>query len=244
MRCAVALFLTLLLAGGACSGPKASTSGTDEAARGIMQRLVAASPTDWDRALTMALDLGPSAAPDLVAALQANPDGLGWEPALAALGELGSEQGRSLLRSRIAERSEQSAAAALALGRLGMQRRSRSAGSEQAAADDVQLLVEAAQDRLADPTLRAASAASLVRLGALAPARRLVRGILLAGTPHGRALEAELGLPHRPRWAYERHLLQLALRDAAGQDFGLDTDAPWDRLLATADRVDRWLGRP
>jgi hypothetical protein len=36
-------------------------------------------------------------------------------------------------------------------------------------------------------------------------------------------------------------LLQQALLAAAGQDFGMDTDAPWDELLAAADRIDAWL---
>lgn len=174
------------------------------------------------------LDLGPDAAPDLVDALRAEPDGPGVEAAVAVLGHLGGQPARDHLRATLQERDAAAAFAALALGDCG---------------GDAERLVlrEAARDRLADPLVRAGAAASLIRLGDRASVRTLVRGFLLAGTPPGRELEKELGLPHRPRWAYERHLLQLALRDAAGTDFGLDTDAPWEDLARVADAVDRWL---
>ena len=41
--------------------------------------------------------------------------------------------------------------------------------------------------------------------------------------------------------AYERYLVQVALRQAAGTDFGLDTDASWPQLQQCADKVSAWL---
>lgn len=174
------------------------------------------------------LDLGRPAVPSLVAALEAEPTGAGVEAAIAVLGRLGGDDARTWLLDALAARDGVEAFAALALGDCGTQ-------------DDRPALLVAATDRLADPQLRAAATASLLRLGCRRDVRSLVRGLLLAGTPAGRELERELGLPHRPRWAYERHLLQLALRDSAGTDFGLDTDAPWSELSRVADAVDRWL---
>lgn len=192
------------------------------------RELVSSEPKDFVVRLEAVLALGPKAARPLAAALRQRPEAEGAEAALAALGRLGGDDARQLLSELVADREPHAASAALALGEC---------------ADDLAkaTLLEAASDRLADPTLRAAACASLLRLGTRGEVRQLVRAILLAGTPHGRALEAEVGLPRRPRWAYERYLLQRALGDAAGQDFGLDTDAPWDALLACADRVDAWI---
>ncbi len=180
--------------------------------------------------MTIVLALGPVASTPLIAALREQPDAPGVEAALATLGRLGGDGARELLLETVQDRAPYAAAAALAIG-------------DCADATSAQPLLLTATDRLADPTLRAAACATLLRIGIRSEVRSLVRGILLAGTPHGRELERELGLPRRPRWAYERYLLQQALRDAAGEDFGLDTDAPWDAMLACADRVDSWLSR-
>lgn len=190
--------------------------------------LVRAEPSNWPETMTAVLELGPTAAPALLAALREHDDGSGAEAAVAVLGRLGGVEARELLRDLVGDRGPMAAAAALALGDCGLPL-------------DRTLLLATAEDRLADATLRAASTASLLRLGARDEVRNLVRGILLAGTPYGRELEQALGLPHRPRWAYERHLLQLALRDIAGQDFGLDTDAPWADLSRTATAIDLYL---
>lgn len=190
--------------------------------------LVASEPKDFVVRLQAVLALGPEAGKPLAAALRQRPEADGAEAALAALGRLGGDDARQLLSETVADRAPHAASAALALGECAD-------GTAKAT------LLEAAEDRLADPTLRAAACASLLRLGTRGEVRRLVRALLLAGTPHGKPLEVETGLPRRPRWAYERYLLQRALLDVAGQDFGLDTDAPWDALLACADRVDAWL---
>lgn len=209
-----------------CAHSVADASRADDACRA----LVAAQPCDFAKSIADVMALGTEAAVPLAAALRAQPDAPGAEAALATLGRLGGSDARVLLTETVVDRAPQAAAAALALG-------------DCADAGSAPPLLDAASDRLADPTLRAAACASLLRMGVRAEVRGLVRGILLAGTPHGRELERELGLPRRPRWAYERYLLQQALRDAAGEDFGLDTDAPWAALLACADRVDVWLAR-
>lgn len=209
-----------------CAHSVADARRADDACRA----LVAAEPHDFAKSIAAVLALGAQASTPLVAALRSRPDAPGAEAAFATLGRLGGADARALLTETVVERAPQAAAAALALG-------------DCADAQAAQPLLDAASDRLADPTLRAAACASLLRMGLRAEVRGLVRGILLAGTPHGRELERELGLPRRPRWAYERYLLQQALRDAAGEDFGLDTDAPWAKLLECADRVDAWLAR-
>lgn len=180
--------------------------------------------------MTAVLDRGPAAADALLRTIADEPTAPGVEAATAVLGRLGGTAARAYLAQTVDERLDHAAFAALALGDCGT-------------AAEKAVLQAAADDRLADPLLRAGAAASLLRLGERRSLRNLVRGILLAGTPSGREHERALGLPHKPRWAYERHLLQLAFLDTAGTDFGLDTDAPWDELARVADRVDQWLAR-
>ena len=189
-----------------------------------------ATPSEFSRAIERVLSHGPSAATPLARLAQEHREAPGIEATFAVLGRLGGEDSRTVLSEAVEDRAPHAASAALALGDLGDSR-------------SLPLLEATATDRLSDPTLRAAACASLLRLGARQEVRPLTRAILLAGTPHGRDLEAQLGLPHRPRWAYERYLLQSALRDVAGTDFGLDTDAPWDALLACANRIDDWLSK-
>jgi hypothetical protein len=218
------LLLCLVALPSACA--HSSPAATD--ASSACRRLVESEPKDFADAMACVLDLGPTAAVPLATALRERPHGTGVEAALATLGALGGDDAVETLVSFVADRHPEAAAAALALGDCHQERTRMP-------------LLEAAMDRLADPRLRAAACASLLRLGERQNVRLLVRGILLAGTPAGHDLEADLGLPQRPRWAYERYLLQRALRSVAGQDFGLDTDAPWQRLAECAERVDTWL---
>lgn len=230
--CSIPL-LALLLVG---CGTTASTDANDARASTEWQvdacrQLVLAEPARWPATMNNVLELGPEASSTLAALLREHEEAPGAEAATAVLGRLGGAAARTLLCELIGDRSTLSGTAALALSDCGTE-------------DEHPLLMATAADRLADPTLRAACAATLLRLGVRRELRALVRGILLAGTPAGRALEQQLGLPHRPRWAYERYLLQLALRDAVGSDFGLDTDAPWAELERVANAIDAYLENP
>ena len=214
-----------------CAGPAPTPATRATTADPIEQacaELLDAPPERMTDALRATLALGREAAPKLAALLTKRPDAANVDAGLAALGTLGGADARATLREFLLARGPHAAAAALALAGC----------AEDSDRDELLAIV---RDRLADPALRTACAATLLRLGTRAEIAEFVRGVLLAGTPHGRELEASLGLPRRPRWAFERYLLQRALVDAAGQDFGLDTDAPWDALKAAADRIDAWL---
>jgi hypothetical protein len=194
----------------------------------ICRDLVDAKPHQFAERMRAVLDVGQGATAALAGELESTPDAEGVDAALATLGRLGGADATRTLLRFLADRGPHASAAALALA--------------DCPADGVREQLRATvEDRLADPTTRTAAAASWIRLGAGNEVRAFVRGVMLAGTPHGQQLEPQLGLPRRPRWAYERYLLQQALLTAAGQDFGMDTDAPWDELLAAADRIDAWL---
>ncbi|MGE3171042.1 MAG: hypothetical protein AB7O97_00350 [Planctomycetota bacterium] len=223
----------LLLGLASCATPTTDRGDHADAQRRLAARcdaLVAAAPGDWPVAVPAVLDGGPAAAGPLAQALRRRPDGAGAEAALAVLGRLGGDVARELLLERVADRTPLAPAAALALADCG-------------ADADRPVLRAVAADRLADPTLRAAVAHTLLRLGDRAEVRELVRAIALADTPAGRPLQDRLGLPHKTRWAYERYLLITALRAVANGDFGLDTDASWPMLEQAAARVDEWLQR-
>lgn len=225
----VMLPLSLSLLGCAARSPDAppEQKGQDPIEQACAD-LLGAPPERMPDALRAVLAIGRDAAPRLASLAKENPDSPNLDAACAALGSLGGEEARAALREFALARGPHALAAALAL-----------AGCAQDS--DRPDLLAIVDDRLADPGLRTACAATLMRLGMRAEIADFVRGVLLAGTPHGRELESRLGLPRRPRWAFERYLLQLALRDAAGQDFGLDTDAPWDGLRDAADRIDAWM---
>jgi HEAT repeat protein len=213
----------------ACASERPAAAGDDaDPVRIAVERLLAAAPADWPERLPPVLAAGREAVPWLVGSLRSEPDRPGAQPAIAALGRIGDPAALPCLSSLLADRGEPATEAALALGQLG-------------AHAAIAPLRAAADDRLADATLRAACAASLLRLGERAALEPLVRGLLLAGTPAGRDLQQRLGLPEKARWALERYLLQQALRAAAGTDFGLDTDASWPRLLEVADAVSKHL---
>ncbi len=226
-----AAFATSMLVFAACIAEHdAAKRPNDEAkivAR-VCRDLVDAKPHQFAERMRAVLELGQGVAATLAIELDATPDAEGVDAALATLGRLGGADATRTLQRFLADRGPHASAAALALG-------------ECPAEGVLQQLRETVEDRLADPTTRTAAAASWIRLGAGNEVRTFVRGVMLAGTPHGQQLEPQLGLPRRPRWAYERYLLQQALLAAAGQDFGMDTDAPWDELLAAADRIDAWL---
>jgi hypothetical protein len=195
----------------------------------VCRELLQASPDGWAQRLPPVLVLGAPAATALVELLRADPQAPGAQAAVAALGRIGGDDAAAFLREQLAQRTELAAEAALSLGTR----------ADAAATDALQAT---ADDRLADATLRATCAASLLRLGVRQPVARLVRGVVLAGTPAGRDLQRELGLADKPRWAHERYLIQHALRQVHGDDFGLDADAPWPALVAAADRIDLFLG--
>jgi hypothetical protein len=208
----------------AASNPKAPR----EPVARLCRELVEAKPHQFAERMRAVLDVGQSAAATLAGELEGMPEATGVDAALATLGRLGGPEATRTLLRFLADRGPHASAAALALA--------------DCPADGVREQLQATvEDRLADPTTRTAAAASWIRLGAGNEVRTFVRGVMLAGTPHGQQLEPQLGLPRRPRWAYERYLLQQALLAVAGQDFGMDTDAPWDELLAAADRIDAWL---
>ncbi len=217
----------LLLLAACASAPDQPTATASEACRA----LVAAAPAEWPERLPAVLALGRAAAPDLIAALQAEPGGDGGQAAVATLGRLGDPRSRPFLLELHRDRGPLATEATLALAALP-------------ADDDPvlrELLAATAADRLADPTLRTASACALVALGQRRLAAPIWRAVLLAGTPIGLPLQRELGLPDRPRWALERYLIQRQLLRTAGTDFGLDTDAPWPDLERVTERVTRWL---
>jgi len=226
-----AAFATSMLVFAACiaehdAAPRPSNDG-DSVAR-LCRDLVDSKPHQFADRMRAVPELGQGAAATLARELDATPEAAGVDAALATLGRLGGADATRTLQRFLADRGPHASAAALALA--------------ECPADGVREQLRATvEDRLADPTTRTAAAASWIRLGAGNEVRTFIRGVMLAGTPHGQELEPQLGLPRRPRWAYERYLLQQALLAAAGQDFGMDTDAPWDELLAAADRIDAWL---
>lgn len=209
----------------ACGAPAPTPSPTDLTA---CRTLVHAEPKDWATTLPPVLALGPAAAPVLIDQLRRAPTAAGAQPAVAALGRLGNPTAEPFLAELLHDRGELALEAAQALGMLP-------------ASQTTAAMLDTMGDRLADATLRTACAASLLRLGQAAAVREFVVAVLLAGTPDGRAGTQRFGLPDKSRWAHERHLLIRALQALAGQDFGLDTDAPWPALSAATARVDAWL---
>ena len=164
----------------------------------------------------------------LVVELRRTQTAPGAQAAVAALGSLGGKEANAYLLETLTDRGDLAVDAALALG----------SGND---LPETEPLVEIARDPLAPATLRAACAASLLRHGQGRRVAPLIRAILLAGSPKGNPLLQQLGLPGKSRWAHERYLIQTALLAAANDNFGLDTDASWPDLEATADRVSAWL---
>ena len=197
------------------------------------QQLVDAAPGQWATSLSRVLEYDRDGsrnamAAALVAELDKQPEARGAQAAIAALGALGGKQADNFLLETLADRGDLAVDAAIALG----------AGPSLTRAEP---LIDVANDPLAPATLRAACAASLLRHGQGQQVALLIRAVLLAGSPSGNPLLEQLGLPRKSRWAHERYLIQTALLAVAGDDFGLDTDASWPDLKATADRVSAWL---
>jgi HEAT repeat protein len=216
----------LLLAGAACGSlPPAAVP---EPADDLAAALLAAPPHAWLACAEPLVHRGPAASPALVAALQTHPGAPGAAAAIAVLGRIGDTAAVALLQELVTDRGPLATDAALALG----ERRAKAAEA---------VLCACVDDRFADPTLRTAAAVALVRLGRADAAHSLLRGVLLAGTPAGQALQRELGLPEKPRWALERYLVQRMLQQEAGTDFGLETDASWPDLEEAATRITTWL---
>lgn len=209
------------------AAPAPGGQGTEN----VAQALLRSHPKDWEASMTAAWAAGGSILSPLVAGLQQDPEAPGAQAAIRLLGMFGGDDAVSFLQAHLRERPRHAVEAALALG-------------EARAVAAVPLLRETALDRLADPTLRCAATASLVRLGTGGEVRNLVRAIVLAGTPAGEPLRIELGLPQRSRWALERYMLQRALLAASGSDFGFDTDSPWPDLERAAEAIDAWIATP
>lgn len=221
----------LLLAAAGCGAPPTASPAPGPAAPDVARladELLSAPPHEWLVRTEPVLRGGSPAAAAVTARLRATPGAPGAQAAIAVLGRIGGPDAAALLQELVADRGPLAAEAALALGELG-------------AADAVPVLRSCVDDRFADPTLRTAAACSLVHLGHRAEAARLLRGVLLAGTPAGQSLQQELGLPERPRWALERYLVQRMLLRDAPTDFGLDTDASWPELEAATARIVAWL---
>ncbi|MBK8096600.1 MAG: hypothetical protein IPK26_05800 [Planctomycetes bacterium] len=210
----------------ACGAPAPPPTPLPDPA--ICRALVHAEPKAWAAALPPVQGLGAGAAPLLVDELRAQPTAPGAQAAVAALGRLGNPAAEPFLLELLHDRGDLALEAAQALGTLP-------------AAAATNALLDTMRDRLADATLRTACAASLLRLGQTAAVREFIVAVLLAGTPDGQQGAQRFGLPNKSRWAHERHLLIRALQAVAGQDFGLDTDAPWPALSAATARVDAWL---
>ncbi len=211
----------------ACSAPSL-VEPAPAAAMSACAELLQAEPADWSRCLPAVLRLGPAGAPALADALRRQPDAPGAQAATAVLGQLGGPAAHDTLVELLRGPIELATEAALALG-------------AHAQAGDRALLLELANDRLRDPTLRAACVHSLLRLGSRAELRPLVRAFVLADTPAGRVAQQQVGLPAKSRWAHERYLISSALRHTAGAVLAFDTDASWPQLEAAAARIDAWL---
>ena len=200
-------------------------------------RLVAAEPAGWPTAATAvfrdAETHRPQVTQALIDALDTSPAAPGRQIGIAVLGALSrqDERAQNWLRQTLAARDEHAAEAALALGRS-------------ASTSHIPALLAVVDDRIASPTLRAACAASLLRLGERQTVRKFVAALLLADTPTGHALQAEVGLASSSRWAHDRYLLIAAIDECSGQDFELDTDAPWPQLQQAVGRVTQWLEAP
>lgn len=229
-----ALLPMLLFACAACSAPSQPAEPPPPAAPDhgpLADGLLAAPPHEWLARAEPLLRLGPAGATSLASHLRARPGAPGAQAAIAVLGRLGGDDAVALLQELVTDRGPLAADAALALGEL----RAKSAEP---------VLRACVDDRFADATLRTAAACGLLHLGRRDAAAKLLRGVLLAGTPAGQALQHELGLPEKPRWALERYLVQRALLRTAGSDFGLDTDASWPELEQATARVSEWLQAP
>ena len=103
-----------------------------------------------------------------------------------------------------------------------------------------QALLTCVADRHATADLRTAAACALLQHGQHpVRAAAFVGAIVRAGTPAGRADEADLGLPEKPRWALERYFVLRMLRRLGHEDLAdeLDPDAPWPQLEALAPRI-------
>lgn len=192
--------------------------------------LVAAEPQHWPERLAAVHAHGTAASRHLVTALARRPDAAGAQAAVALLGRIGDDGAARFLASLVTDRGPLAVEAALALGELP-------------APGAVGTLVGCARDRFADATLRTAAACAAVRLGARTEVADVLRGVMLAGTPAGQDLQRQLGLPDKPRWAYERYLIQRLLRDEAPGEPLFDTDAPWRELERAADRLSDWLAK-
>lgn len=195
--------------------------------------LLAAEPSAWLTHTAAVLQGGQPAVPELLAALQRNSSQPGAQAAVAVLGRIGGPQAAAGLLALVAERGPLATEAAHALGELPP--------DANVLATLQPGLLACIGDRFADATLRTAAAAALLRHGERRAIAEFVRAVLLAGTPAGQALQARHHLPEKSRWALERYLLQRALLRAAGDDFGLDTDASWPDLEAAAQRISDWL---
>jgi len=196
----------------------------------LCRQLVAAAPDAWTPALQALHRHGRAAAAPLVDAIRRDPAAPGAGAAVALLGMLDKPGAAPFLLELVGERGTLALEAALALGRLG---------EPQARA----MLVRCADDRFADATLRTAAACAAVRPGAGAEVAPLLHGVMVAATPAGQTRQRELGLPDKPRWAYERYLIQQLLRDCNPGDPGFDTDAPWAELERAGTRLGTWLAQ-
>jgi len=216
----------LLLAGAACHS--AQPVNIEPPETDACAELLAAQPQDWPRHLPAVIDEGRTATAHLVTGLKLDPEAPGVQAAIAALGSLGNPDAGPILERWIRRREPHAPDAALALGRLPYP-------------SSADLLRATAHDQRADATLRTACACAMVELGRGGEVLDLLRAVLLAGTPAGAGPVGEMGLPHRSRWALERHMIILALRHRFGDDLGLDTDSPWPRLVQGVEALTRML---
>jgi len=195
--------------------------------------LLSSAPADWSENFAAVVSSGPAMAPVLARAIAGVLDDAvappGLQAAIGALEALGDPAAAPTLRQIAAAGGPHAADAALALGALPL---------EQASLDTLRAVAE---DRDRDITLRAAAAATLLRVGHGGAVRDLLRALLLASTPAGAALGEEQGLPDKSRWAMERHFILRALRSSGADTFGLDTDAPWPKLEAGTAAFTTWL---
>lgn len=197
--------------------------------------LVAAEPADWPDRLPAVLAGRAAATQPLIAELRRAPEAPGAQAAVAALGQLGGDGAHACLVELLASPGDLATEAALALATATPPLGAAAIDATRSA------LAPIAADPLADPTLRAACAHSLLRLGVRTEVRDLVRAIVLADTPAGRDVQQRVGLPAKTRWAYERYLVAGAIAAVAGPQLAFDTDASWPALATAADRIDAWL---
>lgn len=192
--------------------------------------LVAAAPADWPARWRAVKPHGAAVAPQLIRALQDNPEGPGAQAAIHLLGQLGAAGSREFLEDVLDDGNALGAEAALALGRL-------------AAPASAAALRRAVDSPIYPITTRVAAAAGLVRMGRGKSVVGFLQAVFLAASPYGAASTRRHGIPaKKSRWALERYMVIEALRARyPTQGFDLDEDSSWPAMRDAAAKMAAFL---